>query len=107
MAITDILCLTYKDVLSNKGFKDDITANFIGFISWEKGETFPKLGKEINDTMSGYTGKFFANDVISSKYNFIGILFFKKEISDEMANEIFETIIEYEHCEVYSVDYNF
>lgn len=100
MSIKDI---TWKEVLINKGFDKSIAKSFIGFISWDEGRIFPKLGKEINDVLAGYEGKIIACDVTYSKYESIGILFFSENVSQETANKIFETIQDYEHNEVYDI----
>lgn len=102
MSVKNLTCLTWKDILSEKGFEDSIVNSFIGFISWDKEKIYSKLGEEINDVLAGYEGKIIAMDVACSKYNSIGILFFKMIISEKNANNIFETILKYEHNEVYS-----
>lgn len=102
MSINNSTCLTWKDILSEKGFEDSIVNSFIGFITWDKEKIFSKLGKEINDVLAGYEGKIIAMDVVCKKYNSIGILFFKMNISQKDANSIYETILKYEHNEVYS-----
>ena len=100
MSIKDI---TWKEVLINKEFDESIAKSFIGFISWDEGRIFYKLGKEINDVLAGYEGKIIAYDVTCSKYKSIGILFFSEDVSQETANKIFETIQDYEHNEVYNI----
>jgi hypothetical protein len=58
-----------------KGFDSSTAKSLIGFISWNKGEEFNKLGKEITEIFLGYEGKVIAKDVVSSKYNDKGLLF--------------------------------
>lgn len=104
MSPANITCVTWKDVLKDKGFDEFLVESFIGFISWDEGEIFSKLGKEINDVLYGYEGKTLAYDVICPKYESIGILFFKNSISEENASKIFDAILEYEHNDVYDMD---
>ena len=96
--------LTWRDFLINKGFHESIVKSFIGFISWDNGEIFSKLGKEINDVLAGYEGKIVAVDVTCSKYESIGVLFFSKDISEEIANKMFHAILQCEHNEVYDIN---
>jgi hypothetical protein len=93
--------ITWKEVLINKGIDESIVKSFIGFIAWDEGKIFSKLGQEINDVLNGYEGKVIANDVICNKYKSIGILFFSTDISEKIANKVFEVIQDYEHNEVY------
>lgn len=93
--------ITWHDVLKDKGFDNKVSKSFIGFISWEKNNMFSKMGKEINDVLLGYEGKIIAKDVLNTKYNNIGILFLNSDISQETSNRVFETILDYEHREVY------
>jgi len=93
--------ITWKEVLINKGIDETTVNSFIGFISWDEGEIFSKLGQKINDVLNGYEGKIVANDVEYSKYKSFGIVFFRTNVSEEMANKVFEVIQDYEHNEVY------
>lgn len=102
MTICDIKCKTWHDVLMEKGVDSSTSKSLIGFISWNKGEEFNKLGKEITEIFSGYEGKVIAKDVVSSKYNDKGILFFSTDIPENIANEIFDTIMSYEQNHVYN-----
>lgn len=85
-----------------KGFERSIVKNLIGFISWNKGEEHPKLGREITELLSTYEGKVFVKDVASMNFNDKGLLFFSTDVSDEIANQMFDTIMDYEQHEVYS-----
>lgn len=87
---------TWKDVLKEKGFDENITDSFIGFISWHKGEMYSNLGEKISNVLSDYSGDVIAKDVFCSIENDEGLIFMKKEISENVANEIFETITIYE-----------
>lgn len=71
---------------------------------WKEGEIFSKLGKEINDVLAGYEGKIVAKDVVYDKYKIIGILFFSKDTSQDIANNVFKTIQHCEHNEVYNMN---
>lgn len=95
--------ITWEEVLINKGIDESTVKSFIGFISWDENEMFSKLGEEINDVLNGYEGKVVANDVVCSKYKSFGILFFSTDISEEIANKVFEVIQDYEHNEVYNM----
>ncbi|MEQ8196714.1 MAG: hypothetical protein ABRQ27_01665 [Clostridiaceae bacterium] len=101
MKTCDITCKTWHDVLIEKGFDSSSSRSLIGFLSWNRGEEFRNIGKEITEIFSGYEGKVFARDVVSSKYNDKGILFFNDEISQDIANEMFDAIMSYEQNEVY------
>lgn len=93
--------ITWKDVLVNKGFNKSTADSLIGFISWKEDEIFSKLGQEINDVLNGYEGKVVAKDVISDKHNDKGLLFVNNDLSQEVANSIFNTILDFEHNVVY------
>lgn len=95
-------CKTWQQVLIEKGVESSISKSFIGFISWNKGEEFNKLGREITEIFSGYEGKVVAKDVVSNIHNDKGLLFFNADIPENIANEIFDTIMSYEQNEVYS-----
>jgi len=98
MNISDII---WKEVLVKKGFQQSTADSLIGFISWKENEIFSKLGHEINDVLNGYEGKVIAKDVISDRYNDKGLLFVNNDLPQEVANSIFNTILDYEHHEVY------
>lgn len=93
---------TWQDVLTTKGFNHSTVSNLIGFISWNKGEEHPKLGREITELLSTNEGKVFVKDVTSMNFNDKGLLFFSNDVSEETANEIFDVIMDYEQNEVYS-----
>lgn len=95
--------LTWHEVLSKKGFDSSVAECLIGFIAWEKDNIFSKIGREINDVLLGYEGKVIAKDVSNARYNNIGILFVRNDISDKTASEVFDTILKYEHEEVYDL----
>lgn len=101
MDLNNICCKTWKDVLIEKGFDSDTSNSLIGFISWNKGEEFSKIGTEITQLLSGYEGRIFAKDVSAINYNDKGLLFFSSDIPQEMANKIFESIMSYEQNNVY------
>lgn len=94
---------TWHQVLQDKGFKSEVSESLIGFIAWEENNIFSKMGKEINDVLMGYEGKIIAKDVSNAKYNNTGILFVKKNISEKMASQVFDTILNYEHEEIYDL----
>lgn len=96
--------ITWKEVLINKSFDESIVKSFIGFISWDEGEIFSKLGEEINDVLADYEGKIIAKDTVCNKYESIGILFFSKDLSQDIADRMFKAIQDYEHNEVYNIN---
>lgn len=96
-------CLTWKDVLINKGFETSICEAFIGFISWNKDEEIFHLGEKISNALEGYEGKVVAKDVKATKYNDKGLLFFNGGVSDEILIDVFNSIMEYEQEEVYNM----
>ena len=100
--LCDIKCKTWQDVLIEKGFEFSTSKSLIGFISWNEGEEFNKLGKKITEVLSGYQGRVFVKDVVSTNFNDKGLLFFNTEISEESANKIFDAIMSYEQNNVYS-----
>lgn len=102
MGTYDIKNITWQDVLIRKGFDPSISKAFIGFISWNRGEEFTKLGREITQVLSDHEGKVFAKDAVSRKYNDKGLLFFSTDLSEDIANEIFDSIMDCEQKEVYS-----
>ena len=95
------LMLTWQEVLINKGYSQSLAKSFIGFIAWEEGKNFSKLGKEITDVTTGYEGRILAKDVNNKEHNSKGILFLSNDISDKIADKVFEVILDYEHKEVY------
>jgi hypothetical protein len=97
----DIKRNTWQDVLKKKGFEPSTSEAFIGFISWNRGEEFAKLGREITEVLSGHEGKVFVKDAVSKKYNDKGLLFFNTDLPENIANEIFDSIMEYEQKVVY------
>lgn len=97
------LDITWHQVLKDEGFNSEISESLIGFIAWEENNMFSKMGKEINDVLMDYEGKVIAKDVYNNKYNNTGILFVKKDISEKAANRIFNSILNYEHKEVYDL----
>lgn len=101
MDLNNICCKTWQDVLIEKGFDSTTAKSLIGFISWNKGEEFSKLGTEITQLLSGYEGRVFAKDVSAINYNDMGLLFFSLDIPQEIANKIFEAIMSYEQNNVY------
>jgi hypothetical protein len=94
-------CKTWKDVLIEKNFEFSISESLIGFISWNKGEEFSKLGKKITEILSAYQGRVFVKDVVSTNFNDKGLLFLNTEISEDGANKMFEAIMSYEQENVY------
>lgn len=96
-----ITCKTWQDVLDEKGFDPAISKSLIGFISWNKGEKFTKLGKELTELLSDHEGRVFFKDVSSSKYNDTGLVLFNTDISEDIANKVFDAIMSYEQNDVY------
>jgi hypothetical protein len=96
-------CLTWKDVLINKGFDASVYESFIGFVSWNKGEEVFHLGEKISKALEGYEGKVIAKDSRGTRYNDSGLLFFNEEISDEIVADVFNCIMNYEQEEVYNI----
>lgn len=105
MATCNITCKTWQDVLAEKGFDSDLCKSFIGFISWNKGEKFTKLGRELTELLSDHEGRVFFRDVSSSKYNDTGLVLFNTNISEDVANEVFDAIMSYEQNNVYNTLY--
>lgn len=102
MDLCNTNCKTWQDVLIEKDFESSTSKSLIGFISWNKGEEFNKIGKKITEVLSGYQGRVFVKDVISTNLNDKGLLFLNTEISQEFANKIFDTIMSYEQNNVYN-----
>lgn len=94
--------ISWKDLLIKNGLNNDIVKSFIGFISWKPDNIYPKLGNEITDVLTGYSGRIIAKDVYCEKYKSYGIIFLNKEISDVVAQKIHDIIISYENEEVYN-----
>lgn len=95
--------LTWRELLINKGVNPNLSNSLIGFISWNEGENYNNLGKEINDVLNGYEGKIFAKDVVSDKHLDKGILFMNSDISEDDAKNVFEVIMDYEEDEYYDL----
>lgn len=102
MATCDLQCKTWQDVLTEKGFDSTISKSLIGFISWNKGEKFTKLGKELTELLSDHEGRVFFKDVLSNKFNDTGLVLFNTDISEDVANEVFDAIMSYEQNNVYN-----
>ena len=100
--LCSIDCKTWQDVLIEKGFEFSTSKSLIGFISWNKGEEFNKLGKKITEVLSAYQGRVFVKDVVSTNFNDKGLLFLNTEIPEDAANKIFEAIMSYEQNNVYN-----
>ena len=101
MAICNTQCKTWQDVLVEKGFDLPISKSVIGFISWNKGEEFNMLGKELTEILSGHAGNVFIKDVVSNNYNDKGLILFNTDIPEYVANEMFDAIMDYEQNNVY------
>lgn len=97
------LDITWQQVLKQKGFPNETAESFIGFIAWEDHHMFSKLGEEITDVLIGHEGKVFAKDVMNQKYKNTGLLFFNRNIPKETVDQVFDTILTYEHETVYDV----
>ena len=102
MDLCNIECKTWQDVLIEKNFEFSTSKSLIGFISWNEGENFNKLGKKITEVLSGHQGKVFVADVVSTNFNDKGLLFLNTETSEETANKIFDAIMSYEQNNVYN-----
>lgn len=101
MTTSDLIHDTWHDILIKNGFDSATAGSLIGFVSWNKGDEFAYLGREITEVLSDYEGKVFAKDAVSSAYGDKALLFFDKDISEEIANKIFEAIMNCEQKEVY------
>jgi hypothetical protein len=95
-------CKTWQEVLIEKGLEPSISKALIGFISWNRGEEFNKLGKKITEVLSEHQGKVVVKDVVSANFNDEGLLFLNAETTEEAANKIFEVIMGYEQDNVYN-----
>jgi hypothetical protein len=93
---------TWQEVLIKSRVDNSTASSFIGFVAWNKGDEFPKLGREITEVLSDYKGRIYAKDAISSRYGDKAILFFITDISESAANKILDIIMNYEQKEVYS-----
>lgn len=93
---------TWHDVLIKNGFDTKEARSLIGFVSWNKGDEFAYLGREITEVLSDYEGKVFAKDAVSTRYGDKALLFFDKDISEETSGKIFDVIMNYEQDKVYS-----
>jgi hypothetical protein len=102
MTNSELSCDTWHDVLIKNGFDSREARSLIGFVSWNKGEEFAYLGREITEVLSDYEGKVFAKDAVSSTYGDKALLFFNQDLSEETASRMFEVIMNYEQNEVYS-----
>jgi hypothetical protein len=98
-------CKTWQDVLVDEGFEDSISKSLIGFIAWNKGEEFTKLGKKVTKVLSGYQGRVLVKDVVSTNFNDKGLLFLNAEITEEVANKMFGAIMSYEQNNVYNTSH--
>jgi hypothetical protein len=96
-------CITWRDVLVNKGFEPSIYESFIGFVTWNKDDQISQLGEKISKALEGHEGKVVAKDAQAKKYNDSGLLFFNEEISEEIVSDIFNAIMEYEQEKVYNM----
>jgi hypothetical protein len=96
-------CLTWCDLLERKGFESSVSKSLIGFVSWNEDDEDLSLGDKISDVLNEHKGKVFPRDVKSSHYNDNGLLFFNSEISDEIAKNVFDAIMEQEQEEVYNM----
>ncbi len=100
---TDLICLTWHEVLIKKGINSEISKSLIGFTSWNQKEIPDKLGKHITDILHEYSGKIIVKDVVGTKYNDIGLLILNNDIPQDVATEIFDIIMNYEQEEVYDI----
>ena len=101
---TDSTCLTWHEVLIEKGINQEISKSFIGFTSWIQKELPDKLGKHITDILQEYSGKVIVKDVIGTKYNDTGLLFLRNDMPQDVATEVFDAIMKYEQEEVYDIE---
>jgi hypothetical protein len=102
MNISDLLNDTWHEVLIRNGIDAYTARNFIGFVAWNKGDEFPKLGREITEVVSDSKGRIYVKDAISSRYGDKALLFFSIDVAESTSNKIFDIIMEYEQNEVYS-----
>ena len=98
---TDLTCLTWHEVLIKKGINPEMSKSLIGFTAWNQDEIPDKLGKHITDILQQYSGKIIAKDVVGTRYNDIGLLFLNNDIPEDIATQVFDTIMSYEQEVVY------
>lgn len=101
MRNNEIKNTTWQDVLVERGIDETTAKSLIGFVSWNRDEPSPLIGKDITDILKDSHGNVIARDVGSKSYNDRGLLFISKEVDSETANEIFDIIMEYEQEKVY------
>ena len=97
----DLTCITWHEVLIEKGINPEMSKSLIGFTSWNQSEIPNKLGKHINDILIEYNGKVIVKDVVGTKYNDVGLLFLNNDIPEDVAINVFDIIMNYEQEEVY------
>lgn len=102
MTVCNTNCKTWQDVLIEKGFDPILAKSLIGFISWNKGEKFTKLGRELTEILTDYQGRVFIKDVSSKEYNDTGLVLFDTDIPEDIANKVFDSIMSYEQNNVYN-----
>lgn len=98
---TDLTCLTWHEVLIKSGIEPEISKSLIGFTSWNQKELPDKLGKHITDILKDYSGKIIVKDVVGTKYNDTGLLFLNVDMPQDVATNVFDTIMKYEQEDVY------
>lgn len=98
---TDLVCITWHEVLINKGINPEMSKSLIGFTSWNQNEIPNKLGKHITDILQEYSGKVIVKDVVGTRYNDIGLLFLSNDIPQDVSTTVFDIIMNYEQEEVY------
>lgn len=94
-------CTTWRDVLTDHGIDAATSKSLIGFLSWNRDEPAPLLGKDITTVLSSHRGNVIVKDVGSMNYNDRGLLFVERDISEETANRMFDIIMKYEQKDVY------
>jgi len=99
----DLTCLTWHEVLIEKGINQEMSKSLIGFTSWNQNEIPDKLGKHVTDILQAYSGKVIVKDVVGTRYNDIGLLFLNNDMPEDMATKVFDTIMNYEQEEVYDI----
>jgi hypothetical protein len=102
MSATKLKNETWHDVLISNGFNPSTAKSLIGFVSWNKGDEFAYLGREITEVLSDYEGKVFVKDAVSSSYGDKSLLFFSQDVSEDTAYKMFDAIMSYEQNQVYS-----
>ena len=101
MRSNEVTNTTWQDVLVEQGIGESTAKSMIGFISWNRDEPSPLIGKDITDILKDGHENVIVKDVGSKSYNDRGLLFINNEIDSETANEIFDIIMEYEQEKVY------